>query len=105
MPEKLEFEAYKLRMEKHLRIFYLLFFTLLLVVVVLFLSRKLKKEKEKVRGTIEDLNREILQKDKESHNKMVSLLQELEDKDKILKLLSINFVMSFEVRRRIIISI
>ena len=85
LSEKLEFEAYKLRMEKHLRILYLLFFFLLLVVVVLFLSRKLKKEKEKSRSTIEGLNREMLQKDKESRNKMASLLQELEDKDKQTK--------------------
>ena len=82
LSEKLEFEAYKLRMEKHLRMLYLLFFSLLLVVVVLFLSRKLKKEKEKARTTIEGLNREMLQKDKESRNKMASLLQELENKDK-----------------------
>ena len=82
LSEKLEFEAYKLRMEKHLRMLYLLFFSLLLVVVLLFLSRKLKKEKEKARSTIEGLNREMLQKDKESRNKMASLLQELENKDK-----------------------
>ena len=82
LSDKLEFEAYRLRMEKHLRMLYLIFFSLLLVVVVLFLSRKLKKEKEKARSTIEDLNKEMLQKDKESRNKMASLLQELEDKDK-----------------------
>ena len=82
LSEKLEFEAYRLRMEKHLRMLYLLFFSLLLVVVVLFLSRKLKKEKEKARSTIEGLNREMLQKDKESRKKMASLLLELENKDK-----------------------
>ena len=82
LSEKLEFEAYRLRMEKHLRMLYLLFFSLLLVVVVLYLSRKLKKEKEKARSTIEGLNREMLQKDKESRKKMASLLLELENKDK-----------------------
>ena len=82
LSEKLEFEAYRLRMEKHLRMLYLLFFSLLLVVVVLFMSRKLKKEKEKARSTIEALNREMLQKDKESRKKMASLLLELENKDK-----------------------
>ena len=82
LSEKLEFEAYRLRMEKHLRMLYLLFFSLLLVVVVLFLSRKLKKEKEKARSTIEGLNREMLQKDKESRKKIATLLLELEDKDK-----------------------
>ena len=80
--EKLEFEAYRFRMEKHLRILYLLFFSLLLLLVVYILSRKLKNEKEKARKTIDSLNREILQKDKESRNKMASLLQELENKDK-----------------------
>ena len=82
LSEKLEFEAYKLRMEKHLRMLYILFFSLLLVVVVLFLFRKLKKEKEKARRTIDGLNREMLQKDKESRNKMASLFQKLENKDK-----------------------
>ena len=82
LSERLDFEAYKLRTEKHLRILYILFFTLLLIVVVLFLSRKLKREKEKARETIDDLNREMLQKDKESRTKMASLLLELENKDK-----------------------
>ena len=82
LSEKLEFETYRLRMEKHLRILYILFFVLLLVVVVLFLSRKLKKEKEKARKTIDELNREMLQRDKESRYKIESLLTELEDKDK-----------------------
>ena len=80
--ERLDFEAYKLRMEKHLRILYILFFVLLLMVVTLFLSRQLKKEKEKARKTIDELNREMLQRDKESRYKIESLLTELEDKDK-----------------------
>lgn len=82
LSEKLEFEAYKLRIEKHLRILYILLFSLLLVVVVFFLFRKLKKEKEKARKTIDYLNLEMLQKDKESRIKVASLLQELENKDK-----------------------
>ena len=82
LSERLDFEAYKLRMEKHLRVLYILFFVLLLVMVVLFLSRQLKKEKEKARKTIDELNREILQRDKESRCKIESLLTELEDKDK-----------------------
>ena len=82
LSEKLEFEAYKLRMEKRLRVLYILFFILLLVIVILFLSRQLKKEKEKARKTIDELNREILQRDKESRCKIESLLTELEDKDK-----------------------
>ena len=82
LSEKLEFEAYKLLMERHLRILYVLFFSLLMIVVVFFLSRKLKKEKEIARKTIDELNNEMLQRDKESHHKIESLLAELEDKDK-----------------------
>ena len=82
LSEKLEFEAYRLRTEKHLRILYILFFSLLLLLVVYLLFRKLKKEKEKARKTIDSLNREMLQKDKEGRIKMASLLQELENKDK-----------------------
>lgn len=79
---KLEFEAYKLRMEKRLRILYILLFSFAIVVVVYVLSRKLKKEKERARKTIDDLNNEILQRDKESRHKIASLLEELENKDK-----------------------
>ena len=82
LSEKLEFEAYKLRMEKRLRILYILLFALAIVMVVYVLSRKLKKEKEKARKTIDELNHEMLQRDKESRHKIASLLQELENKDK-----------------------
>ena len=82
LSEKLEFEAYKLRMEKRLRILYILLFALAIVMVVYVLSRKLKKEKEKARKTIDELNHEMLQRDKESRYKIASLLEELEDKDK-----------------------
>ena len=82
LSEKLEFEAYKLRMEKRLRILYILLFSLAIVMVVYVLSRKLKKEKEKARKTIDELNHEMLQRDKESRHKIASLLEELEDKDK-----------------------
>ena len=82
LSDKLAFEAYRLQTEKHLRILYILFFTLLLLAVVYFLHRKLKKEKEKARQTIDGLNLEMLQKEKESREKISTLLQELEDKDK-----------------------
>ena len=82
LSEKLEFEAYKLRMEKRLRILYILLFSLAIVMVVYVLSRKLKKEKEKARKTIDELNHEMLQRDKESRHIIASLLEELEDKDK-----------------------
>ena len=82
LSEKLEFEAYKLRMEKRLRILYILLFALAIVMVVYVLSRQLKKEKEKARKTIDELNHEMLQRDKESRHKIASLLEELEDKDK-----------------------
>lgn len=41
----------------------------------------LKTEKEKARRTIDALNREMLQRDKESRKKVGALLKDLEDKD------------------------
>ena len=82
LSEKLEFEAYKLRMEKRLRLLYILLFSLVIVMVVYVLSRKLKKEKEKARKTIDELNCEILHRDRESRHKIASLLEELEEQDK-----------------------
>ena len=82
LSEKLEFEAYKLRMEKRLRILYILLFSLVIVMVVYVLSRKLKREKEKARKTIDELNCEILHRDRESRHKIDSLLEELEEQDK-----------------------
>ena len=82
LSEKLEFEAYKLRMEKRLRILYILLFSLVIVMVVYVLSRKLKREKEKARKTIDELNCEILHRDRESRHKIASLLEELEEQDK-----------------------
>ena len=81
LSEKLEFEAYRLRMEKQLRILYVLFFSILLLAVAWILWRKLKIEKEKARKTIDELNNEMLQRDKESRCRIESLLAELEDKD------------------------
>ena len=82
LSEKLDFEAYKLRTEKRLRILYILFFSLLIVLIVYVLCRELKKEKEKARRTIDELNSEMLQRDKVSRCKITSLLEELENKDK-----------------------
>ena len=82
LSEKLEFEAYRLRMEKQLHTLYVLFLVLLLAVVVLLLRHKLKKEKEKARRTIDALNNEMLQRDKESRERIGDLLKDLEDKDK-----------------------
>ena len=66
LSDKLAFEVYRLQMERHLRILYILFFSLLLLIVVHFLHRKIKKEKEKARQTIDGLNHKMLQKEKES---------------------------------------
>ena len=82
LSEKLEFEAYRLRMEMRLRILYILLFSLVVLIVVSLASRKLKKEKEKARKTIDELNREMQQKDQESRTRVDTLLQELETKDK-----------------------
>ncbi len=81
LSEKLEFEAYRLRMEKHFRFLYILFFIVLLGIVVYVLSKKLKQEKEKARRTIDELNEEMQRKEAESNRKVASLLQKLERKN------------------------
>ena len=80
LSDRLEFQNYKLRMEKHFRIMCFLFFVVLLGIVVYVLSKKLKQEKEKARKTIDELNEEMQRKEAESHHKIASLLQELEGK-------------------------
>ena len=82
LSDKLEFEAYKFRMEKRLRMLYILLGSLLLVVVIYVLGRKLRMVKEKAHKTINELRHEMLQMDRESRMKVSSLLQELENKDK-----------------------
>lgn len=83
LSEKLEFQNYKLRMEKHLRIFYTFIFVILLLLVVFVLYRKLHKEKEKARITIDGLHAEMLRKEETSRQELDALLKELEQKDKI----------------------
>ena len=80
LSDRLEFQDYKLQMEKHLRILYIIVFSLLLIIVVWWLLRKLKITKEKARRTIDELNGEMQRKEAESHRKVTSLLQELERK-------------------------
>ena len=74
LSEKLKHEAYRLQVEKHLRFLYVVIFSMLLSLVVFVLYRKLKKEKEKARKTIGELNMEMHQKEQESHQKITSLL-------------------------------
>lgn len=83
LSDRLEFQSYKLRMEKHLRILYVLIFVLLLSAVVWMLLRKLRVTKENARKTIDGLNDEMLRKDKENHQRVTDLLQELEQKDQV----------------------
>ena len=106
LSEKLEFEAYRLRVEKQLRLLYVLFFILLLVLLAFVFSRMLKKkkatidvlgrEKDRVESenrnllqqlennkkeadrTIERLKNEIAQKEKQSNAEISTLLQKLE---------------------------
>ena len=81
LSEKLEYEAYRLQMEKRMRVLYLLMSLLLLVMIAYVSYRKLRTIKEKSQKTIDDLNNELLIKDLESRRKISCLLQELEDKD------------------------
>ena len=71
LSEKLEFEAYRIQVEKQLRVLYILFFTILLSVVAFVLCRKLKKKKK----VINDLE----QKKEQAERRISSLLQQLDD--------------------------
>ncbi len=81
LSEKVAFEAYRHRMEKHFRFLCIHFFIVLLGIVVYVLSKILKQEKEKARRTIDELNDEMQRKEAESNRKVASLLQELERKN------------------------
>ena len=83
LSDKLEFQNYKLRVEKHLRILYVIVFSLLLIIVVWWLLRKLRKTKEEARITIDGLHTEMLRKEEKSRQELDILLKELEQKDKI----------------------
>ena len=72
LSEKLEFEAYRIQVERLLRVFYILFFTILLSVVAFVLCRILKKKKK----VINDLE----QKKEQAERRISSLLQD--DKEK-----------------------
>ena len=71
LSEKLEFEAYRIQVERLLRVLYILFFTILLSVVAFVLCRKLKKKKK----VINDLE----QKKEQAERRISSLLQQLDD--------------------------
>ena len=71
LSEKLEFEAYRIQVERLLRVFYILFFTILLSVVAFVLCRILKKKKK----VINDLE----QKKEQAERRISSLLQQLDD--------------------------
>ena len=71
LSEKLEFETYRIQVEKQLRVLYILFFTILLTVVAFVLCRKLKKKKK----VINDLE----QKKEQAERRISSLLQQLDD--------------------------
>ena len=80
LSDRLNFQNYKLQMEKRMRVLYLLMSLLLLVMIAYVSYRKLRTIKEKSQKTIDDLNNELLKKDLESRRKISCLLQELEDK-------------------------
>ena len=71
LSEKLEFEAYRIQVERLLRVFYILFFTILLSVVAFVLCRKLKKKKKVIN--------ELKQKKEQAEQRISSLLQQLDD--------------------------
>ena len=71
LSEKLEFEAYRIQVERLLRVLYILFFTILLSVVAFVLCRKLKKKKKVIS--------ELEQKKEQAEQRISSLLQQLDD--------------------------
>ena len=71
LSQKLEFETYRIQVEKQLRVLYILFFTILFTVVAFILCRKLKKKKK----VINDLE----QKKEQAERRISSLLQQLDD--------------------------
>ena len=71
LSEKLEFEDYRIQVERLLRVFYILFFTILLSVVAFVLCRKLKKKKKVIN--------ELKQKKEQAEQRISSLLQQLDD--------------------------
>ena len=83
LSDRLEFQNYKLRMEKHLRVLYIVVFSLLLIIVVWWLVRKLKMTREKARITIDGLHAEMLRKEEKSRQELDTVLKELEQIDKI----------------------
>ena len=83
LSDRLEFQSYKFRMEKHLRVLYIIVFSLLLIIIVWLLLRKLRKTKEEARITIDGLHAEMLRKEKKNRKELDALLKELEQKDKI----------------------
>lgn len=81
LSEKLNFQNYKLRIERYLRFLYVVLSTLLLAVTYLLLNRKLKKVKEKATRTICELKEEKRLKEVESNKKIAALLSELQIKE------------------------
>ena len=78
LSEKLKFEAYRIQMERLIRILCILFFSILLLVVAFVLCRKLKKKKKVIN--------ELEQKKKQAELRISSLLQQLDnDKEKAEK--------------------
>ena len=96
LSERLEFEAYRLRMEKRLNLLYILFSVFILTVVVYGFIKILKKNKKVAQRTISELERkrketekkkEQAEKDKEKleeeNRKISSLLQKMDREKKV----------------------
>ena len=71
LSEKLDFEAYRIQVERQLRVLYILFFIILLSVVAFVLYRNLKKKKKVIN--------ELKQKKEQAEQRISSLLQQLDD--------------------------
>ena len=71
LSEKLDFEAYRIQVERQLRVLYILFFIILLSVVAFVFYRNLKKKKKVIN--------ELKQKKEQAEQRISSLLQQLDD--------------------------
>ena len=94
LSDKLEFEAYRLRIEKRLNLLYILFSVLILIAVVYGFIKILKKNKKIAQQTISELEqkrketeqkKEQVEKDRrklEEENRKISFLLQKMDRDK-----------------------
>ena len=84
LSERLEFEAYKLRMEKHLKVLYVLVSILVLVIVVIVFFKVLRKKKQAI-TELEVQKREVEREKDDIFLKFQQLNEEKKEADKTIE--------------------